>query len=291
MELANQLVASQDVPIFILNGARGGTRIDQHQRNDENPADLDTIYGRMLWRMQQARLTHGIRAIIWHQGESDQGAAGPDGDYGWKTYQRYFVEMSADWKRDFPNVTQYYIFQIWPNACSMGAGNGDMLRERLRSLPSLYSNMDILSTLGIQPGGSCHYPLEGWSVFAERIQRLLERDFYGSQVNRPITAPNLARAYYVDADRRSIALEFDQPVVWVDQLANQFYLDDTEGVVVGGMTKGNVLTLTLKESGAFERITYLKEMAWNQNNLLFGLNGMAALTFCNVPIQSSHSTP
>ncbi|MCP4454797.1 MAG: DUF2341 domain-containing protein [Planctomycetes bacterium] len=290
MELANRLVASQQVPIFMLNAARGGTRIDQHQRNDENPADLDTIYGRMLWRVQQAHLTHGIRAIIWHQGENDQGAAGPDGDYGWKTYERYFVEMSADWKRDLPNVTRYYMFQIWPNACSMGAGNGDMLREILRSLPSLYSNMDILSTLGIQPGGSCHYPLEGWSIFAERIQRLLERDFYGSQVNRPITAPNLVQACYVDTTRRSIALAFDQPVVWVDQLANQFYLDDTEGVVVGGMIKGNVLTLTVKESGAFERITYLKEMAWNQNNLLFGKNGMAALTFCDVPIQSSHSS-
>jgi len=44
MELANRLVESHIVPIFIVNGARGGTRIDQHQRNDENPTDLDTIY-------------------------------------------------------------------------------------------------------------------------------------------------------------------------------------------------------------------------------------------------------
>ena len=291
MELANRLVASQQVPIFILNAARGGTRIDQHQRNNENPTDLDTIYGRMLWRVKQARLTHGIRAIIWHQGENDQGAAGPDGDYGWKTYHRYFVDMSADWKRDFPNVSQYYVFQIWPNACSMGAGNGDMLREKQRSLTPLYSNMAMLSTLGIQPGGSCHYPLEGWSVFAQRIQRLLEQDFYGVQVGGPITAPNLVRTTYANAARRSIVLEFDQPVVWDDQLASQFYLDNTEGVVVGGVVTGNILTLRLKEPGVFKRITYLKEMAWDQNNLLFGKNQMAALTFCDVPIQSSHSTP
>jgi len=284
MELAKQLVESQNVPIFIVNGARGGTRIDQHQRNDANPTDLDTIYGRMLWRVKHARLTHGIRAIIWHQGENDQGAAGPDGDYGWKTYQRYFIDMSADWKRDFPNVTRYYVFQIWPNACSMGAGNGDMLREKQRSLAHLYSSVAMLSTLGIQPGGSCHYPLQGWSVFARRIQRLLERDFYGGQVDGPITAPNLMRAYYADASRRSIALEFDQPVVWDDLLAGQFYLDDAEGIVVGGAVTGNVLTLTLKEPGTFERITYLKEMSWRQDNILFGQNGMAALTFCNVPI-------
>ncbi len=291
MELANRLVASQHVPIFMLNGARGGTRIDQHQRHDANTTDLDTIYGRMLWRVKRARLCHGIRGIIWHQGENDQGAAGPDGDYGWKTYERYFVDMTADWKRDFPNVTRYYVFQIWPNACSMGSGNGDMLREKQRSLARLYSNMAMLSTLGIQPGGSCHYPLAGWDVFATRIQRLMERDFYGVPVDGPITAPNLERVYYADAARRSMALEFDQPVVWRDQLASQFYVDGAEGIVVGGMMKGNILTLTLKESDAFERITYLKEMAWNQNNLLVGLNGMAALTFCDVPIQSSQSTP
>ncbi|MCU0779870.1 MAG: sialate O-acetylesterase [Akkermansiaceae bacterium] len=68
MELAKRLVASRQVPVFILNGARGGTRIDQHQRNDADPTDLRTIYGSMLWRLQQARLTHGIRAVIWHQG-------------------------------------------------------------------------------------------------------------------------------------------------------------------------------------------------------------------------------
>jgi len=291
MELANRLVESQNIPIFIINGARGGTRIDQHQRNDENPTDLDTIYGRMLWRVKQARLTHGIRAVIWHQGENDQGAAGPDGGYGWETYQRYFVEMSADWKRDFPNVTRYYVFQIWPNACAMGSGNGDMLREKQRSLARLYSNMAMLSTLGIQPGGSCHYPLEGWSVFARRIQRLLERDFYGGQVDGPITSPNLVRAYYAHAARRSIALEFDQPVVWDDLLASQFYLDDAEGIVFSGAVTDNVLTLTLKEPAAFERITYLKEMSWKPNNILFGKNGMAALTFCDVTIQPSQATP
>ena len=105
-------------------------------------------------------------------------------------------------------------------------------------------------------------------------------------VDEPITAPNLIRAYWRDADKRSIALEFDQPVVWNDALASQFYLDDTEGVVAGGSVTGHVLTVTLKEPGAFERITYLKETAWSQDNLLFGQNGMAALTFCNVPISS-----
>ena len=105
--------------------------------------------------MQQARLTHGIRAIIWHQGENDQGADGPTGGYGWETYQQYFIDMSAAWKEDLPNIQHYYVFQIWPNACSMGGsqGSGDRLREVQRTLPRLYSNMGIMSTLGIKPPG------------------------------------------------------------------------------------------------------------------------------------------
>ena len=178
MELAKRLVGNQKIPIFIVNGAVGGTRIDQHQRNETDPTDLTTIYGRMLWRVQQARLTHGIRGILWHQGENNQGTAGPSGDYDWKTYEDYFVAMSAAWRQDFPNLQHTYVFQIWPNSCAMAGttGAGDQIREIQRTLPRLYSRMGVMSTLGIQPPGGCHFPLPGWAEFARLIQPLIERD-------------------------------------------------------------------------------------------------------------------
>lgn len=287
MELAKRLVDSRKMPMFIINAARGGTRIDQHQRNDADPEDITTIYGRMLWRVRQARLTHGIRAILWHQGENDQGAAGPDGDYGWKTYQQYFVDMSAAWKRDFPNVGHYYVFQIWPNSCSMGNGNGDMLREKQRTLPLLYSNMDILSTLGVRPPGPAHFPLRGWAQFARMVQPMIERDIYGVAPAAPLSAPNLLRARYTGQARGAIALEFDQPVKWSDSLTDQFYLDDAKGAVASGAAAGNVVTLKLTSPSAARTITYLKEMSWSQDTLLLGKNGIAALTFCNVPVHGA----
>jgi hypothetical protein len=291
MELAKRLLDSQQVPIFILNAAVGGTRIDQHQRNAADPTDLATIYGRMLWRLQQARLTHGIRAVLWHQGESDQGADGPTGGYGWETYQQLFVDMSAAWKQDFPNVRHYYVFQIWPDACSMGGrnGSGDQLREKQRTLPELYSNMSVMSTLGIRPPGGCHFPLVGWAEFARLIQPLIERDRYGKVPAVSITPPNLRHASYAGAAKDTIALEFDQPVVWVDALAGQFYLDEEKGQVASGSVSGNVLTLRLKGPSAATKITYLKEIEWNQDTLLNGANGLAALTFCNVPLEPTNS--
>ena len=293
MELAKRLLESQKMPIFLINAAVGGTRIDQHQRDAANPTDLTTIYGRMLWRVQQAKLTHGIRGILWHQGENDQGSDGPTGGFGWESYQPLFVEMAAAWKQDFPNVQHYYVFQIWPNSCSMGGrdGAGDRLREKQRTLPQLFSNMSILSTLGVRPPGGCHYPLVGWAEFARMVQPLIERDHYGKASAVPLTAPNLRRVAYTSAAQDTVTLEFDQPVVWTDALAGQFYLDGEKGKVASGSITGNVLTLKLTQPSVAKQITYLKEIAWNQDTLLLGANGLAALTFCEVPLQAAKPSP
>jgi len=286
MELAKRLVASEKIPVCFINGAVGGTRIDQHQRNDADPTDLTTIYGRALWRIRQAKLTHGIRAILWHQGENNQGTASPTGDYDWKSYQEYFIALSAAWKQDFPNLQHDYVFQIWPNACSMGGtgGGGDMIREIQRTLPQLYSNMGVMSTLGIKPPGGCHYPLAGWAEFARLIQPLIERDLYGGNFTESITPPNLKMAGYANAKKDTITLEFDQPVIWLDSLTGQFYLDGEKDRIASGTVTGNVITLKLKEPSSATKITYLKETSWNQNDLIYGKNGIAALTFCDVPL-------
>jgi Concanavalin A-like lectin/glucanases superfamily/Domain of unknown function (DUF2341)/Carbohydrate esterase, sialic acid-specific acetylesterase len=288
MELAKRLVESQQMPIFIINAAVGGTRIDMHQRNPADPTDLTSIYGRMLWRVERAKLTHGIRGILWHQGENDQGADGPTGGYGWETYHQYFIDMAAGWKQDFPNVQHYYVFQIWPNSCAMGGrfGSGDRLREQQRTLPQLFSNMSIMSTLGVRPPGGCHYPLEGWAEFARTIQPLIERDHYGKVPAGPISAANL-RSASLNSARDTVVLEFDQPIAWDDKLVGQFYLDGESGKVDSGSAAGAVLTLRLKGPCSATKITYLKEIDWNQETLLLGSNGIAALTFCDVPLEAS----
>jgi hypothetical protein len=284
MELAKRLLESQKVPICIIQAAAGGTRIDQHQRCATNHMSLATIYGRMLWRVENARLTHSIRAVLWHQGEADQGSDGPDGGYGSETYQQYFVDMSAAWKDDMPNIQHYYIFQIWPNGCSQGGGHGDMLREKQRTMLRLFSNMDVMTTLGIKPPGGCHYPLAGWGEFARLMQPLIERDFYDKKPAAPITPADLKQACYKSNTKDEITLEFDQPVVWNDVLVSQFYLDDVADKVASGAVSGNVITLKLKEASTATKITYLKEMRWSQDKLIIGANGIAALTFCDLPI-------
>ena len=82
-------------------------------------------------------------------------------------------------------------------------------------------------------------------------------------------------------------LEFDQPVKWDNALVGQFYLDGKKGQVAAGTVSGKVITLKLTAASMAQRLTYLDSQSWSQDNLLRGENGIAALTFCEVPILPS----
>ncbi|MEI6809333.1 MAG: sialate O-acetylesterase, partial [bacterium] len=284
MDLAKRLVEDQKMPICIINGAAGGTLIEVHQRNPAKHAAPDTIYGRMLNRVETAGLTHGIRGAFWHQGENNQGTQGETGGYGWETYEQYFVDMVAAWKQDYPNIQHYYVFQIWPNSCSMGGTRAsDKLRDVQRLLPRLYSNMSIMSTLGIKPVGPCHFPPAGYAEIARLICAVVERDNYGKVCDKPVTAPDLKKAYFTSDKRDEIALEFDQPMEWDKALVSEFYMDGGKGIV-DGAAAGNIVKLKLIAASDAKTITYLVDSRWDDKKLLYGQNGIAALTFFEVPI-------
>ena len=285
MDLAAHLVTTYHIPICIINGAVGGTRIDQHQRNETSPEDPATIYGRLLTRVKGAALTHGIRGVLWHQGEQDQGSGAPTGDYDYKSYQQLFVDLSAAWKQDYPNIRNYYIYQIWPSACGDVSRN-DLLREVQRTLPNLYSNMRIMTTVGIKPGSGCHYVPAGYQKFAELMSPLLEQDHYGYQPGAVFGAPNLQRAGFTTAAHNEITLDFGQDMDWIDATKDLFLLDGEPAKVVSGSKSGKFIKLQLAGASTAKTITYLKGIGWdgNQAKLLYGKNGVAALTFCEVPL-------
>jgi autotransporter-associated beta strand protein len=289
--LANRLVTNNSMPICIINGAVGGTRIDQHRPNPAGPGtagSLYSIYANAYNRVTNARLNHGIRGLFWHQGEQNQGSGGIDPDYDYKFYTQYFVDISAAWKRDFPNLRNYYLFQIWPAACGDQSRN-DQLREVQRKLPRLYSNMKIMSTHGIVPGSSCHYEPAGYQKFSDLIGPLVEEDVYGYVPPAPNTAPNLRQAYFTTSSRNEIALVFDQNVAWNPGAPTMLFLANAAGATSGSVTSGSATgnTIKLQVSGASSAaaITYLKGLvSWNQANILYGTNGIAALTFADVAI-------
>jgi len=295
--LAKYLTATYNMPICIINSAVGGTRIDQHQPNPADHAVAGTsysIYASLYNRVTGGKLTHGIRGVFWHQGENNSGAAALTGDYDYKSYQQYFVNMSAAWKQDFPNIQHYIIYQVMPKPCSMGP-KGDQLREAQRTLPRLYSNMDILDTLGVAGYEGCHFSPTGYQNFANLTAPLVGQDYYGIVPSAPVTAPNLLRAYYTTTNRTEIALEFDQNMSWNSFSTANYWLDKVGSKVSSGSVSGKVVKLQLSSAGTTNStLDYLEDDHWSYNeatsSLLKGSNGIAALTFADVPIYTSPGT-
>ena len=299
MVLAKRWVERYRVPICILNGAYGGTPIWQHQVNVKQRTDASgefyrnpyKIYGSLLTRVRAARLSHGIRGIFWHQGENDQGSGAPTGDYNWKSYQRYFVEMAAAWKRDYPNVKNYYAWQIWPSACNMGGtAAGDHLLDEQRTLPRLFSNLRLMSSLGIVSASSgrglCHYDEAGYAQLAELMSPLVEQDHYGLMPEQAITAPNLERVRFASAARDELVLDFGQKMVWRAEQGKYLRLDGAAAEIIAGAAEGHCLRLRLKAPTEAKVLGYLAGKDWDgtPQGLIEGANGIAALTFCDVAI-------
>jgi hypothetical protein len=234
-------------------------------------------------------LTHGIRGVLWHQGENDSGMGLSDWSY--KTYQQYFVDMTAAWKQDYPNIRYYYVFQVWPAPCNMGPKD-DQLREVQRTLPRIFSNLRVMSTIGIatpETGrGLCHFDLEGYEQMGDLMSPLVEVDNYGLKPAKEVTAPNLNRAWFTSAAMDEIALDFGQPMMWKDEMKKEIYLDGVKAQISAGSVAGNVITLKLGAPTAAKTIGYISGRDWDgkPTNLIYGANRIAALTFCDVPIDA-----
>lgn len=194
LQLGRLIVEDQGIPVAILNGAVSGSKIRQHQRNFGDPGKLtDNIYGRLLWRSQQASVAPLARALIWHQGEADQADE--------SEYTTNFAMLYTDWKNDYLGLKQIYLFQIRNTSTTCGPAN-IKLREIQRRLGDAYLDVAVMSTTGIDPQvDGCHFPYtSGYEHFAEHIYGLIARDLYGVDTDPNRDAPNIDYAYINQTD-------------------------------------------------------------------------------------------
>jgi hypothetical protein len=118
------------------------------------------------------------------------------------------------------------------------------------------------------------------------VAPLVEHYNYGKTFDKSITPPDLQKASYSSAAKDEITLVFDQPIVWDNAQVSQFHLDGQDGQVVSGEVSGNVLKLKLKAASEAKEITYVTDKNWDWGKLITGKNGIAALTFAEVSLNS-----
>jgi len=295
MDLAKSIVENYNIPVCILNGGVGGTSIQQHQRNDMNPALPANIYGSLLYRALKSNLSHAAKAIFWYQGESNGSTA----------YFDNFKALYDDWKTDYPNVQKVYVVQIH-HGC--GAGDHAALREIQRRLPETFSNVELISTMGLPGHDGCHYTLEGYLRLAKTIIPLVQKDFYQGPNEPAMYPPTIKQAYFSKQDFSEISLEFKNElaplVLPADTMINgiqislkdYFALDEQWKQINQVRADGNKIILELKTPGQVKTISYLPEVNYHDINTVYqgpylmNQHQLGALCFDKFPIEKELPT-
>lgn len=188
LKTARTIVDNQKIPVAVINGAVGGTHIQQHMPNTANRRDLSTIYGRLLSRVTDAGLNNRIRAIWWHQGESDATLG-----RNVSTYKSLFTSLKNQWMTDFPSVEHIFTFQI-RQGCGNTVDNYLNIAEAQRQLA--VGNVHVVATNGAtQNTDNCHFLYNlGYELFASRLSAQLASYLYNAAPAQDMLAPDVQKA-------------------------------------------------------------------------------------------------
>jgi PKD repeat protein len=274
LRMGRALIDAHTVPVAIFNGARGGQPIGYFQRNDSNPTDLSTNYGRLLTRVRAAGVDDGIRAILFYQGESDGSNATGHHDG--------FVALHADWLEDYLPLEQIYVTQI-----RLGCGGALPLREVQRSFADELPALSVMSTTGLDGHDGCHYAYQnGYEGLGARYGALLSRDLFGASAAPDIDAPNPQSATFSAGDGTEITVQMRDAassLSWDAGAEANFIVEGAAVSVLSGQTSGSTLTLTLSGDGrSATGLSYAGHSGagpWVTN-----ATGVGLLAFYNLPV-------
>jgi hypothetical protein len=288
MELAKLLVEKHMIPVCIINGGSGSSTIEENMLFPEK-SSLETSFGRLAYRVDQAGLKNGIKAIFYHQGESDS-------DKRYLSYADKFDRLNKDWKRVYKGLEKIYLFQIHPGC---GSSFQSELREIQNQIFKRYDYVEIMSTTGVIGHDGCHFSYEGYKEFAQRILPLVSRDFFEEKQTSIITPPQLLNAYY--SGKKEITLLFDQAIEIEEVLElkgvkyfskDQFFFSiEKNSALINGDVKRIILKdkqiiIKLKSDKKYSTVTWLPNKEYlNTNNIFNGpwikglKNKIGALSF------------
>ncbi len=279
LRLGMDLIAENKIPICMLNGAWGGTIISEHLPGITDSRFSPSLYSRLLYRAEKAGISGRVKAMFWHQGESD--------DAQWSRtipdYVNRFDTLYRAWKADY-QIQKCYVYQIRPRL---------QIPEAHRQIAPLYSDVTLLSTSGNAPmqKDGTHFTLEGYYKLMDWTYPIVNRDIYNHPDSLPfITPPAIKRAFFTSRSKDEIILEFDQPVNWMDDttvivgtdtiqafLKDYFSLDTSHGMVDTGyaLPDINCIVLKLKQASTATTISYINKryyLPWAHINLTDSYN-------------------
>jgi hypothetical protein len=285
LTIARKIVDNYKIPVCIINGAHGGMPISFFQRNDNNPFEQNTNYGRTLKRVTDAGLAGNIRAVYWYQGETD---ALLQTDTA--VYKAAFKALYNDWNEDFSGIEAFYIFQI-RKSCGTSEERSGKIMECQRQLALELPLTHIMASNGAQHFvDGCHFPyLEGYRFHADNIFRLMQRDIYGTSGNNNIEPPSIISASLISSAQLLLTFKnADDTYIWENGSEKDFDINGAEVSVVSGFVIGNTLLLQLSgDARNAISIDYFGHQG-GSTPFLKNLNGIGMIGFWEFPIVGQH---
>ena len=136
--------------IGLVVNAKGGSSIDEWKKGSK-------FYNESLIRALQAQKTGSIKAIIWHQGESDQAK--------WQNYADKFDSLAYHFRKDLgiPDL------KIIVGEIGKWRDSAVQINKVLRSLPNHLSNVQTVSAEGLtDKGDNSHFDSRSQRILGER---------------------------------------------------------------------------------------------------------------------------
>ncbi|NIK55887.1 sialate O-acetylesterase [Kribbella shirazensis] len=233
IRMGRQLVDKYQVPIALINGAHGGRPISFFQRNDTNPDDITTNYGRLRQRLVAAGVLDHIRGVLWYQGESDSDNAA--------VHVSGFTSLLQDWRADFGTTPKYYVYQVRTSPC--GNSTSTNLREAQRQMGDTLG-VTVLSTTGLSGHDGCHYAYAGgYREMGDHTYAVVARDLYGGP-SAGVAPPN-PRSVTASGSQLTVELRSDDPLTVDEGVAADFRVDGAAVTVTSVAYQPGKLVLQL----------------------------------------------
>ena len=280
MRMSGNIANSLNMPLVVLNGAVGGTPISEHLRDNANPQNLNTIYGRLLYRAKKANIANDARVLFWYQGERD-GALGTS----IATYKNRFKTLYNSWKTDYKNLEKIYMFQV-----RSGCGNPVRIMEAQRQIANEYDDVLIMSTTGTDTevlADNCHYTDKGYKELANRMERLVKDDLYGiAQIEAH--PPKVTSIKFIN-NKRSVILKLNeaQNLHIVGNPKTDFVIENTNIKVtsINILNKTEIRLNFSKTLADNAKLTYFGHRG-NSNSWIQNSNKLGLVTFYGMPINN-----
>jgi len=282
--IAKSILDSFNMPVCILNGAVGGTAITQHTSTPGNPEDLNSIYGRLLYRVRKAGLENNIRGILYFQGESDGSSA--------NLHDSLFKQVYSAWNRDYKGFKKLYVVQVRGKGCGYPSL---ALRNYQRNFEFALSKCKVISSNGLNNHDGCHYGFtNGYELLGKQLAALIARDFYGSTRTTNIDPPNIKSCYYSNAAQDEVTMVMQNPndIIYADNLFHKIFKVEGDNTVIvsSGFIRNNRIVIKLNKSSCnITGITYDSDIGtqpWVKNATNAGL-----ISFYNQPILTNQIQP